>query len=85
MHGMTAGVMEIAMVVLMCETYGMIAGVMEIVMVVLMCETYWMIAGVMEIAMVVCVFFYELVAMLPLLILIITSKNDTAVVELMFG
>ena len=48
-----------------------------------------MTAGVMEIVMVVSVF-YELVDIIPLLILIITSKNDTAVVEysrvkLMFG
>ena len=38
-------------------------------------------AGVMEIAMVVRVFLYKLVDIFPLLILIITSKNDTAVVE----
>ena len=49
-----------------------------------------MTACVMEIAMVVSVFLYELVDMIPLLILIITSKNDTAVKEyscakLMFG
>ena len=49
-----------------------------------------MTAGVMEIAMVVIVFSYKLVVIIPLLTLIITSKNDTAVVEyscvkLMFG
>ena len=35
----------------------------------------------MEIAMVVSVFMYGQVAIIPLLILIITSKNDTAVLE----
>ena len=44
----------------------------------------------MEIAMVVCVFLNKLVVIIPLLVLIITSRNDTAVVEyscvrLMFG
>ena len=40
-----------------------------------------MTAGVVEIAMVVMVFEYKLVDIIPLLILIITSKNETAVVE----
>ena len=35
----------------------------------------------MEIGMVVSAFLYKLVDVIPLLILIITSKNDTAVVE----
>ena len=40
-----------------------------------------MTAGVMEIAIAVSVFLYILANIIPLLILIITSKNDTAVVE----
>ena len=49
-----------------------------------------MTACAMEISMVVSVFLYELMDIIPLLILIITSKNDTAVeeyicVNLMFG
>ena len=38
-----------------------------------------MTAGVIEIAMVVSVFLYELVDVIPLLILIITSKNEQLV------
>ena len=38
-------------------------------------------AGALEIPMVVSVFLYELVDISTLLILIITSKNDSAVVE----
>ena len=49
-----------------------------------------MTAGVMEIVMVVSICYYKLVDIVPLLILITTNKNDTAVVEyscakLMFG
>ena len=40
-----------------------------------------MTAGVMEIAMVVGVFLYIVVDIIPLLILIIASKNYSAVVE----
>ena len=40
-----------------------------------------MTACVMEIMMVVSVFMYRLVDIIPLLILIIASKNDAAVVE----
>ena len=40
-----------------------------------------MTAGVVEIAMAVSVILYKLVNVIPLLILIITSKNDAVAVE----